>query len=70
MTMIISEVYDAFKEVGISDEKAKKAAEALASENLATKADIYELKVELKVLKWMMALVIAVNVLPVLRQFI
>lgn len=43
---------------------------AIASENLATRADIHELKVELKVIKWMMALVIAVNVLPVLRQFI
>lgn len=53
MTTMIKEVYDAFIEAGVSEEKAGKAAEAISEESLATKADIAELKAQLLVVKWM-----------------
>lgn len=40
MTTMISEVYAAFKEAGIPEDKARSAAESLSAENLATKSDI------------------------------
>lgn len=40
MTTMISEVYDAFKEAGVSEEKARKAAEAIVNyENRFVKID-------------------------------
>jgi hypothetical protein len=37
---MISEVYDAFRSVGVADDKARAAAEALSADQLATKTDI------------------------------
>lgn len=37
------------------------------NQNLATKADIVSLKADMLVLKWMVGLVIAVEVLPLLK---
>ncbi|CAB1367270.1 integrase [Denitratisoma oestradiolicum] len=53
MTTMISEVFEAFRDAGVSEEKARKAAEALASESLATKHDIASLKTDNAVIKWM-----------------
>lgn len=50
MSTMISEVYEAFLEAGVSKDKAKNAAEALASEQLATKRDIVLLEQNIKVL--------------------
>ena len=70
MTTMISEVYEAFRAAGVDDDKARKAAEALSAESLATKTDIAEVKAELKVIKWMVALVIAVNAIPILKALL
>jgi len=70
MTTMISEVYEAFRAAGVDDEKARKAAEALSAESLATKADISDVKAELKVIKWMVALVIAINAIPMLKALL
>ena len=67
MTTMISEVYSAFRTAGVPEEEARKAAEALSAENLATKNDIADLKRELTVVKWMLGIVIAAQVLPLLR---
>ena len=40
MATMITEVYEAFRKVGIPDPEAKHAAEALLAENVSTKADI------------------------------
>lgn len=40
MSLMISEVYDAFRSVGVADDKARAAAEALSADQLATKTDI------------------------------
>lgn len=53
MTTMISEVFEAFRDTGVSEEKARKAAEALASESLATKNDIASFKLGNAVIKWM-----------------
>jgi len=68
MTTMISEVYSAFRTAGVPEEDARKAAEALSAESIATKADVTELKQELKVIKWMIGLVIAAQVLPLLKS--
>lgn len=67
MAMMISEVYEAFRTAGVPEEAAKKAAEALSAENLATKSDIHDIQKELLVLKWMLAVVVAATVLPLLK---
>ena len=53
MTTMIAEVYEAFISAGADEKKAKAAAEALSSEQLATRSDIIKIERELAVLKWM-----------------
>lgn len=49
MATMIAEVYDAFKAAGVDDEKARKAAEAVASyEN-----KFQDLHANFNILKWM-----------------
>lgn len=59
MTMMISEVYEALRDAGVSEEKSRKAAEALTAEQHATKSDVNELKVQMLVMKWMIGLNLA-----------
>ena len=68
MTTMISEVYSAFRTAGVPEEEARKAAEALSEESLATKRDIVEIKRELAIVKWMLGIVIAAQVLPLLKS--
>ena len=68
MTTMISEVYSAFRTAGVPEEEARKAAEALSAERLATKNDIVDVKRELTVVKWLLSIVIAAQVLPLLRS--
>ncbi len=76
MTTMISEVYDAFRSVGVPEEKARKAAEALSSDAVATKGDMLKLdkemaamRTDIVVLKWMVGLVIALAVANFGKQF-
>ena len=39
---------------GVSEDKARQAAEALSAENLATKQDIEELKTDNHLFRWML----------------
>ncbi len=70
MTTMISEVYRAFIAAGMPEEEARKAAEALPAESLATKGDITRVEKELLVIKWMLALVIATTTLPLLKSLL
>ena len=47
MTTMIAELYEALVDAGASEGKAKKAAQVLSTENLATKSDIAELDTKL-----------------------
>lgn len=49
MATMISEVYDALKEAGASEEKARKAAEAIA----AYDSRLGKIEADLTLLKWM-----------------
>jgi hypothetical protein len=62
---MIFEVYDALKEAGASEDKAKKAAEALAaSENRFNKVES-----DLNLLKWMVGFNLAISVGVLLKLF-
>ncbi|MGA8989830.1 MAG: integrase [Rhodoplanes sp.] len=62
---MISEVYDAFIAAGAPEDKARKAAEALADyENRFNRLDT-----ELIVLKWMVGFGIALNIAILTRLF-
>jgi hypothetical protein len=65
MATMISEVYDAFVSAGAPEEKARKAVEALADyENRFTKFEG-----ELLVLKWMVGVVIALDLAILARVY-
>lgn len=68
MATIISEVYAAFRKAGVSEDDSRAAAEALSSENLATKNDIKLLEKELLIIKWMLGLIIVVEIMPILKN--
>ena len=70
MSTMISEVYSAFRKAGVPEEDAKAAAEALSSESLATKDDKKKLDKELTVIKWMLGLVIVVEIMPILKTLL
>lgn len=53
MATMISEVYEAFRAAGAPDDKAREAAEAMSSENLATKADVNDIKATQRLHSWM-----------------
>lgn len=66
MATMISEVYDAFIAAGTPEDKARKAAEALADyENRFTRIDA-----EPVILKWMVGFGIALNVAILVRLFV
>ena len=74
MTTMIAEVYRAFVKAGVPEQDAMAAAEALAAENLATKQDIDEARLDIHrldkkmaVVQWMLGIVIAAQVLPLFQ---
>lgn len=70
MTTMISEVYAAFRKAGVPEEDARMAAEALSAESLATKDDIRKLDKEFLIIKWMLGLIITIQVMPILRSLL
>ena len=80
MSSIPIELYKALQEAGIPDSQAEAAAKSVWDANqLASKSDVHrlenkidriegELKGDLKLVKWMLAIVIVVTVVPVLQQ--
>ncbi|MCX8087143.1 MAG: hypothetical protein N3C63_09635 [Rhodocyclaceae bacterium] len=65
MSTMIFEVYDALKEAGATEDKARKAAEALAAyENRFNKVES-----DLNLLKWMVGFNLAISVGVLLKLF-
>ena len=64
MSAIVKEVYDAFREAGVSEEKSTEAAKAIADFDTR----FAKLEADLLVLKWMVGLVIVAEVLPLLKS--
>nr|VFK68757.1 MAG: hypothetical protein BECKUNK1418G_GA0071005_12664 [Candidatus Kentron sp. UNK]VFK73712.1 MAG: hypothetical protein BECKUNK1418H_GA0071006_12592 [Candidatus Kentron sp. UNK] len=63
MSAIVKEVCDAFVEAGVSEEKSTLAAKAIADYD----ARFARIEADLLILKWMVGLVIAVEILPLLK---
>jgi hypothetical protein len=70
MATMISEVYAAFRAAGVDEEHARKAAEALSNEALATKSDVARIERELLVIKWMLGVVVAATVIPLFKPLL
>ena len=77
MTTMISEVYRAFVKAGVPEQDAMEAAEALTAENLATKKDINEARLDIHrldkkmaVVQWMLGIIIAAQVLPLFQAVV
>jgi hypothetical protein len=69
---MISEVYDAFIAAGAPEEKARKAAEALANYDQRfdrVEREMPRIQAELTLLKWMVGFVIALDVAILIRVF-
>ena len=60
-----SEIYSALIEAGASEEKAK----ATAVSDTDYERDINEVKSDLKVIKWGIGLIIAAEILPIMKSF-
>jgi len=72
MSTIVTEIYDALREAGASEEKARKAAEVVA--NFETKNDVQHefalLKGEFSTVKWMLATNITLTLLVLGKLFL
>ena len=69
---MISEVYDALKEAGASEEKARKAAEAIAStENRFSRieGELIAIRGEQNLLKWMIGFNLAMTIAILWKVF-
>jgi len=72
LSTMISEVYDAFIAAGAPEDKARKAAEALANYDQRfdkVEREILRTQAELILLKWMVGFVIALDVAILIRVF-
>ena len=72
MTTMIAEVYDALKSAGADEEKARAAAEAIATHQRDTtelRTEFSDIRGELKLLKWMLGLVLAGIASLVIKAF-
>ncbi len=65
MSTMNSEIYAALIDAGSSEEKAKAAAVSVTD----YEKDINEVKSELKLIKWGVGLIIAAEVLPLMKNF-
>ncbi len=73
MATMIAEVYDALKEAGASEEKARAAATALASyENRFARLEsqLVELQGRVSLLTWMVGFNLAISVTVLFRLFV
>ncbi len=66
MTTIQSKVFEALRSIDIPEDKAMKSAGALSKRD----DDVYSLKSELLVIKWMMGFVLAFQVAIFAKMFV
>ena len=68
MATMDSDLYDALVSAGAPEDKARAAAISYAEGHLATREDIARIERDLTVVKWMIGLVLAAQVVPLLRS--
>lgn len=66
MSTLHSEVYEAFRDIGASEDKAMKAATALSKRD----DDIADIKGRLRVVEWMLGVVLALNLSIFVKLFL
>ncbi len=66
VTTMQSEVFEAFRSIDIPEDKALKAAGALAKRD----DDVVSLKSDMQLVKWMLGFVLAFQIAVVLKLFI
>ena len=66
MANMQSEVFEAFKDIGVSDEKALRAAGALAPRD----DDVGSLKADVALMKWMLGVVMAFEIAIFFKLFL
>lgn len=69
MTVVISEVFKAFRSAGVPEDKAHEAAAALAAESMATGKDMQELKSGQRLHSWMIGFNLAFTVAILWKVF-
>ena len=69
MTVVIPEVFKAFRSAGVPEDKAHEAAAALAAESLATGKHIRELKSGQRLQSWMIGFNLAFTVAILWKAF-
>lgn len=73
MSTMITEIYDALREAGASEEKARKAAEVLAnfdSQHQDVKHEFASLRGEFNTVKWMLATNLTLTILVLGKLFL
>ena len=80
MAVMISEVYDALREVGVSEEKARRAAEAVAVQEPrltaiearlnAIDARLTTLEARLNFMQWQIGIVAALQIAALIKLFV
>jgi hypothetical protein len=66
MSTMQSEVFDAFRSIGVEEDKALKAAAALNERD----KDVQSLKNDMGIMKWMMGFVLAFQVAIFVKLFV
>jgi len=66
MSTLQSEVFDAFRSIGLTEDKAVKAAAALSARD----HDVTSLKSDMSVMKWMMGFTLAFQVAIFAKLFV
>ncbi len=66
MSTLQSEVFDAFRSIGVTEDKAVKAAAALSTRD----NDVTSLKSDMSVMKWMMGFTLAFQVAIFAKLFV
>ncbi len=67
---MIVEVYEALKAAGAPEDKAIRAAEAVAESQTASKADVFRLEKRLIRVEILLAIILAAVVIPLIREFL
>lgn len=66
MTTIQSEIFDAFRSIGVDEDKAVKAAAALSKRD----DDVSLLKTDMNLIKWMVGFVLAFQLAVFVKLFV
>ena len=70
MSAMVTEIYDALRSVGVDEDKAKAAASAMFTHDLATRGDIARLEKDVHFLKWCVSGIFIMMLADFVRSFL